>query len=149
MRDGSDVILRPIRPEDEPLMIKFHETISDRRLVRIYFTDYDCDMALIGERVNPDGGQKEITAVARLSRIYGTSDAEFTMLISDKHQSSGLGTQMFTRLIEIAKKEGMSRVIGSVLAENAAMRRTCEKLGFTSHVSPDPATMRVELKLSD
>ena len=91
MKDGTEVLIRPIRPEDEPLMVKFHETLSERsvylryfhlmnlpqrvaheRLTRICFIDYDREMALVAERRNPSSGENEILAVGRLTRILGT-----------------------------------------------------------------------------
>ena len=93
--DGTQVVLRPIRPEDEPLLVKFHGTLSERsvsfryfhamkltarvaheRLTRICFIDYDREMALVADRKNPETGEHEIRGVGRLSKIRGTDDAE-------------------------------------------------------------------------
>ena len=84
---GMEVLFRPIRPEDEPRMVKFHETLSDEsiylryfhmenlsarvaheRLIRKCFIDYDREMALVAERVEPDAGEHEIVAVGRLTK---------------------------------------------------------------------------------
>jgi acetyltransferase len=92
--DGSPVIVRPIRPEDEPLLVKFHETLSDRsvylrylhtmklsqrvaheRLTRICFIDYDREMALVVEKTDRDTGEKQILGVGRLQKLHGTKDA--------------------------------------------------------------------------
>src|SRR5215217_2223203 len=105
-RDGEPVTIRPIRPEDEPLMVEFHESLSEQsvymryfhmlgldqrtaheRLTRICFIDYDREMALVAERTDPETGEKEIMGVARLSRRGGVTDeAEFSVLISDRFQ---------------------------------------------------------------
>ena len=109
--DGTRVTLRPIRPADEPLMIKFHGTLSSRsvsfryfhamklstrvahdRLARICFIDYDREMVLVADRENRSTGEHEILGVGRLNKIPGTSDAEFAILISDQFQGMGLGT---------------------------------------------------------
>ena len=86
LQDGTPILVRPIRPEDELLMVKFHESLSEEsiymryfhmmnldrrtahdRLTRICFIDYDREMALVAERENPQTGEREILGVARLS----------------------------------------------------------------------------------
>src|SRR5262249_54959354 len=145
--DGTGLLLRPIRPEDEPLLVAFHETLSERsvalryfhamklsarvaheRLTRICFVDYDREMVLVAQR-QADGGRK-ILGVGRLSKMRGTDDAEFALLISDQFQRRGLGTALLERLVKIARDEGIRRIVGSILPENLGMRRICKKLGF-------------------
>src|SRR5690606_35482468 len=82
--DGTEVRIRPIRPEDEPLMVQFHEPLSEQsiymryfralnldqrttheRLTRICFIDYDREMALVATRRNPESGEREIIGVGR------------------------------------------------------------------------------------
>ena len=147
---GEDVVIRPIRPEDEPGMVKFHENISEQsvymryfremrldqrvqhdRLTRICFTDYDRDMALVVERPNAETGENEIIAAGRLSRLHGTNDAEFALLVSDACQGQGVGTEMLTHLLEIGRDEGVERVIAYMLGENRGMRVVCKRLGFS------------------
>ncbi len=102
-KDGTPIVIRPIRPEDEPLMVRFHESLSERsvymryfyalnldrrtaheRLTRICFIDYDREMALVAEARNPETGEPEILGVARLSRDHAVPDeAEFALLIND------------------------------------------------------------------
>ena len=122
-KDGGPVLIRPIRPEDEPLLVKFHETLSERsvslryfqalklsrrvahdRLTRICFIDYDREMALVVDRQEPWTGVHEILGVGRLSKIRGTDDAEFALLVSDEHQGRGFGTELLRRLIAIAPR---------------------------------------------
>ncbi len=140
--DGSEVVIRPIRPEDEPMIARFHEHLSERsvylryfhlmdlerrvshdRLLRICFNDYDRDIALVA--VHGDA----ILAVGRLRRIDAT-DAELAVLISDEYQGRGLGTELSRRLVEIARAEKMERVIAEILPENIHMQRVCRELGF-------------------
>ena len=148
--DGTTLLLRPIRPEDEPLLVAFHETLSERtvalryfhamklstrvaheRLTRICFVDYDREMVLVAERDAAEAvGGREILGVGRLSKLRGTGDAEFALLISDRFQRRGLGSELLGRLIGIARDEGIRRIVGSILPENLGMRRVCEKLGF-------------------
>src|SRR5262249_21691611 len=116
MKDGTQILIRPIRPEDEPMMIKFHESLSERsvyfryfhmmnlnqrtaheRLTRICFIDYNNEMALVAEHKNAETGKSEILAVGRLVKIQGTNEAEFAILITDKYQRCGLGKELLQR----------------------------------------------------
>lgn len=164
LRDGTPVTIRPIRPEDEPLMVKFHESLSQEsvylryfnlmklsrriaheRLTRICFIDYDREMALVAERQHPETGDREILAVARLSKLHGVPSAEFAMLVSDAYQCQGLGTELLKRLVQVGKEENLNYIQAEVLAENHAMQRVCEKAGFQLHRGGE--LVRVELKL--
>ncbi len=159
-KDGKPVIFRPIRPEDEPLMIKFHETLSDHsvylrylhpmmlsdrvaheRLSRICFIDYDREIALVAEGDDPQNGERCIMAVARLSKIHGTDDAEFTILVNDRFQERGLGREMIQRLLQIARDENLRRVVATISADNPVMQELCQRLGF--RLSPASADARV------
>jgi acetyltransferase len=146
---GIQTTFRPIRPEDEPLMVKFHETLSDRsvylrylhpmmlsqrvaheRLARICFVDYDREIALVAESEDTTTQEKRIMAVARLSRVHGTDDAQLTILVNDAFQGQGLGTEMVNRLLEIGRAEKIQRVLASISEENRGMQSLCQKLGF-------------------
>ena len=113
MKDGAEVIIRPIRPEDEPLMVKFHETLSERsvylryfhlmklsqrtaheRLTRICFIDYDREMALVAER-EWEAAEREVLAVGRLSKLHGRNEAELAAVAIDEAQHKGLGTELY------------------------------------------------------
>lgn len=148
--EGTDVRIRPIRPEDEPMMVKFHESLSEQsvymryfralnldqrtaheRLTRICFIDYDREMALVATRTNPDTGEREIMGVGRLSRLTNPEEAEFALLVSDRFQGQGLGTQLLQRLLVIGRQEGINVVMAYMLPENRGMRRIAENLGFS------------------
>ncbi len=166
MKNGTEVTIRPIRPEDEPLMAKFHEPLSERsvtlryfypmklsqrieheRLSRISFIDYDREMALVAEKRNPDGSESEIIAAGRLIKLVGTQDAEFAILVSDVYQGSGLGTEMLRRLLDIGRLEGVKRIFGSILNDNVNMLRVTERLGFKLEGLPKDGVMRVGIEL--
>jgi acetyltransferase len=148
LRDGSDVVIRPIRPEDEPMIRAFHYTLSEHsvyyryfnalkldqriahdRLARICFIDYDREMALVVERT-AETGEPEIIAVGRLSQLHGVKSAEFSMTISDAWQRHGLGTELLRRLIRIGRDEGLERISADILADNRGMRAVAKKVGF-------------------
>jgi len=148
MKDGTEVLIRPIRPEDEPLLVKFHEGLSERsvymrffhpmklsqrvaheRLTRICFNDYDREIALVADHKTATG-EHEILGVVRYAKLAGTSEAEFSILISDQYQDRGLGTEMMTRLLQVARDEKITRISADILTENHPMQHVCEKLGF-------------------
>ena len=155
----TEVLIRPIRPEDEPMMARFHATLSERsvylryfhmlpldaridheRLTRICFIDYDREMVLVAKR------EQEILAVGRLIRAEHENAAEFAVLISDEFQGHGLGTEMLKRLIEIARADGLDRVIADILGENRQMIEICKLLGFRLEYSGE-GVVRAELDL--
>jgi acetyltransferase len=125
---GEPLTIRPIRPEDEPLMVAFHQGLSEQsvymrfaglmgvdqrvahqRLSRICFNDYDRELALVAEREHE--GKPEIAAVVRLLKLYGTEDGEFALLVHDDYQGQGIGSYLLSRIIEIGRKEGLKRIV--------------------------------------
>ena len=68
--------------------------------------------------------------VGRLSKIRGTSEAEFALVVSDRFQGLGLGTELLSRLLQVGRDENINRIFGDILPENIEMQRICEKLGF-------------------
>jgi acetyltransferase len=149
LRDGSAVMIRPIAPEDEPLLVKFHETLSEQsiylrylqtlklstrvaheRLARLCFIDYDRELALVAETAREADGGRAVIAVGRLIKQHGAAEGEFAMLVADRYQRAGLGTEMLRRLLQAARDEKLRRVTADILPENTAMQRVCEKAGF-------------------
>lgn len=149
LKDGTPVVFRPIRPEDEPLIVKFHESLSENtvylrylhqinlsqrvahtRLVRYCFIDYDREMALVAEIKNPKTGEREIIAIGRLTKLYDSKEAEFAIIVSDAYQGHGLGTALLSRLVEVGRKEGIKRIFAEMLPENTGMKTVSEKVGF-------------------
>ena len=149
LKNKAAVTIRPIKPEDEPLMVKFHETLSEEsvynryfsalklsqrvahdRLTRICFNDYDREIALVTELKVAKGEDRKVLGVGRLSKQHGGNEAEFAVLVSDEWQRQGLGTELLRRLVEIGRDEKLTRISGMVLADNHAMQHICTKLGF-------------------
>jgi acetyltransferase len=166
MKDGTKITIRPIRPEDEPLMVKFHETLSDRsvylryfcslslsrrvaheRLLRICFGDYDREMALVAERTDPATGERQIMAVGRMNRLHAGNEAEVAVLVSDQFQQLGLGHELLRRVIEVARDEKLSRVSAEMLTDNVAMQIIMKRLGFGVRASEDLTSVRAFLDL--
>jgi acetyltransferase len=160
-RNGSVVTIRPIRPEDEPAMVHFHETLSERsvymryfhhmrlsqrvaheRLTRICFVDYDREMILVAETAD-----REIVAAGRLSRTHGTNDAEFAVLVSDPWQDQGLGTELIHTVVEVARKEKVGRIWGHILSENRSMQELARQSGFELRYSVEEGVVEASLLL--
>ena len=156
-------------------IMKLSQRVAHERLSHLCFIDYDREMALVAETVNGEGaglasgdgirgdGRAEqhemgpegssaagqIVAVGRLTKIGGTNEAEFALLVSDAHQGKGLGTELLRRLVEIGKNERLDRITADVLRENLGMRIVSERVGFRA-VSTDPGdpTLKVVRELS-
>ncbi len=157
MKDGSEVAIRPIRPEDEPGMVNFHATLSERsvylryfrlmnlsqrvaheRLTRICFIDYDREMALVAE------WEGAILAVARLTRVPGSNDAEVAVLVSDRFHGRGLGKELLSRLVMVGRDEKLRALTADILPDNRDVMRICEKLGFTLRHSLEDEVVKAE-----
>lgn len=89
----------------------------------------------------------QIIAVGRLSKVHGTHDAEFAIVISDAFQRQGLGAEIARRLVRIARNEKIGRVLAYYLPENHAMRSICSKLGMRtiSGVCDSPVIAALDL----
>jgi acetyltransferase len=166
MKDGNQVTIRPIRPEDEPLMVKLHETLSDRsvylryfcslslsrriaheRLLKICFGDYDREMALVAETIDPATGERRIIAVGRMSKLHGRNEAEVAVLVSDQYQKLGLGNELLRRVVEVARDEKLSQVSAEMLPDNIAMQAIMRHLGFRVRATEDLTSIRAFLDL--
>jgi acetyltransferase len=166
LNDGTPITIRPIRPEDEPLMVAFHQTLSEEsvylryfaplglsqrvaheRLIRICFTDYDREIGLVAEQHDRADGGHEIIAVGRLMKVHGSDAAEFALLVSDRFQRRGLGTELLRRLLDVGCEEKLGRIVAEILPENTRMLRICQRLGFQlKHTLDGP--VKAELALS-
>ncbi|MCL4254637.1 MAG: GNAT family N-acetyltransferase, partial [Anaerolineae bacterium] len=159
--DGTALTIRPIRPEDEPLMIKFHETLSERtvymrfftpfqlqeriaheRLSKICFIDYAREMIFVATRKHPKSHETEIMATMRLTPDPD-GDLEFGLLVSDKFQGQGLGKQLLQHAIDFAKQEGYPSIFGVILPENTNMLHLAQELGFTMNTMDDKSVVAV------
>jgi acetyltransferase len=148
-KDNSQVTFRPILPEDEGLLAKFHAILSDRtvfmrylqpmmlqervvheRLARLCHCDYDREIALVAESKNGNE-ERNILGITRLSKVHGTNEARLALLVGDPYQGIGLGNELVRRSIEVAKSEHLSQLTSTLTADNQAMLHIFQKLGFT------------------
>lgn len=161
LKNGTKVVLRPIRSEDESLIVDFHRELSEdsvrqryfefmsldervahERLIRICFTDYDREWTTVAEVDFPKG--KRIIGVGRLFRVPGTCYARFTMIIVDNYHNLGLGTQLLEHLISIAKQENIEMIDARILTENTGMIKICKCAGFVISPDKDPYVTRAQ-----
>jgi acetyltransferase len=166
LKDGTPVTIRPIRPEDEPIMVRFHETLSERsvyfryfhpirlnarvaheRLTRMCFIDYSREMALVVVRTDREAHREDLLGVGRLIRVHGTRDAEFAILISDQWQGHGIGTELLARLVQIGREEKLERIVADILPDNTEMQRVCEKIGFKQEYSAAEGVVKAAIDL--
>jgi len=143
LKSGETVIVRPIRPEDEPMVIRFHEelsqetvraryfeelTFSERtshhRMIRICHSDYDREILLVAIL------KDEIIAAARLKKIPLSKIADFKLVIIDRMQGQGLGTALLKKSLEVAKEEGIKTIETQILRDNTAMEKLLKRAGF-------------------
>jgi acetyltransferase len=166
LKDGNVVTIRPIRPEDEPAMVRFHQTLSERsvylrffhmmnleqrtkheRLMRTCFIDYDREMALVAERRNPETGEPEILGVSRLTKLHGAEGAEVAVVVSDQWHGRGLGKELMARLLIVAADDKVPSLTANIMPDNRDMLRVFEKLGFSLKHSMEDELVRAEFKL--
>ena len=150
LRDGREIRLRPIRPEDAPTlqqlflgltpddrrkrMFSSMSELPDELAARLTQIDYDREMVLVAlDPENPElfwGG-------ARIAADADNRRAEYSVTIRSDKQGLGLGRICFERVLDYAKSRGIEEVWGSVLAENEGMLGLAERLGFTRRRDPD------------
>jgi acetyltransferase len=168
MKNGEEISIRPIRPDDEPLMVNFHKILSEKsvylryfhmenlsarvaheRLVRKCFIDYNKEMALVADRTLLQTGEHEILAVGRLSKMPAGARAEVAVLVSDRYQRQGLGGELVRCLIKVARDEKLHQIIANILPENLGMRALANRFGFKIRPSNDPTMLTAVLELSE
>ena len=175
LRDGRSFLLRPIRPEDEPLIqdMLAHSTEDDIRLrfftplkqlthevaARMSQIDYHREMGLVAEGPTPPGESpvgpgtpngKSLFGVVRISADPDNEKAEYAVMVRSDMKGLGLGYLLMSEIIDYARERGIQQVFGEVLRENTTMLKMCEELGFKRTNDPDdPGVVQVEVKLSD
>ena len=149
LRDGTKILVRPVRPEDEPLYGPFFAAVTQQDLrlrffapvkefghtfiVRFTQIDYARAMAFIA--LEESSGN--MLGVVRLHADANYERGEYAILVRSDLKGRGLGYLLMQMIIEYARAEGLKTVEGQVLAENTAMLAMCRELGFS--ISPDPS----------
>jgi len=151
MADGTNITIRPIRPEDAQLTMEFvnalssetkylryhqsFQALSHEMLVRFTQIDYDREMAFVA--VTQIEGREIEMGVTRYTVNPDGESSEFAIVVADRWQNRGVGTQLLSTLMHAAKERGLKRMEGAVLNHNQAMRSLGERLGFQVAHSPD------------
>jgi acetyltransferase len=145
---GTPIVIRPIRPEDEPALVRFHATLSDatvrarygtdialaertahERLTRICFVDYDREIALVAEVPLAQG--TAVAGVARLSRVHASDEQELSLVVADAWQRHGIGRELLNSAIAVARAERAHQIVARLSPENGPMRSLLAEAGFS------------------
>ncbi len=163
---GARIVVRPIRPDDEAMMVRFHEGLSDRSVYLRYFhmmtlarrtaharlsgvcvVDFDREFVLVADGHDEAGRAPAILGVARLQRIGEGGEAEFAVVVADRFQGVGVGGALMCQVITMARGEGVSRLRADILSENGPMRRLCARVGIPVRPTSDPQVVEADLAL--
>jgi len=166
LSDGTNVVIRPIRPEDAELEQEFMRSLSEESryfrfmnsiqeltqtmLVKFTQLDYSREIALIAvaETHTRSTGRHEIElGVARYSTNPDGESCEFAIVIADDMHGKGLGSKLMTALMDAARQRGLKVIQGEVLSQNAHMLSLMKKLGFSIKTSQDDDSIRIVSKL--
>ncbi|MCB0661265.1 MAG: bifunctional acetate--CoA ligase family protein/GNAT family N-acetyltransferase [Saprospiraceae bacterium] len=161
VKDGKQVTLRPIKPEDEPEILELFKSLSRQSIYFRFFSyvpkvthdmltrftqiDYDREMAIVAEI--QEEGKKKLSAVVRIVQDTLDNQAEFAIVVGDPWQGTGLGNMMMDYILDIAKKMELKKVYANVLKSNKAMVHMFKKRGFKL-VSQDFDTLFAEMELA-
>jgi acetyltransferase len=157
--DGTPILIRPIRPEDEPAVIAFHRGLSEEtvvsrygvnrpleeriarsRMTRICFADYDRQFALVAITDAQDEADREIIAMSRQTRLHASDDRYLTMVVADAWQRQGIGARLVHAQVAVAKGEGVDHLISEIQPGTIGIRELLENEGFTIEEDADGVT---------
>jgi acetyltransferase len=155
LADGTDLVVRPIRPEDAEIEARFVRDLSPEAkyfrfmqsvreltpemLIRFTQIDYDRELALIA--VVQEHGKDVQIGVTRYGTNPDGESCEFAIVVADEWQNRGIGTRLLALLMEAARAKGFKTMEGEVLAENIPMLNLVRRLGFTLRQEPDSPTV--------
>ncbi len=144
LKNGQEVLLRPIKPEDEPMWLEWFQSLSEESIryrffqmlkdtphevrVRYCNVDYDREVAMVAEVV--ENGKRKILGVSRLSIESDGKHGEMAFIVSDYWQGLGLGTKLVDYTLDIAKEKGVESVYAIMLQDNYRALSLTKKMGF-------------------
>jgi len=162
LRDGRTVLLRPIKPEDEPLWLEMFQNFSKESIryrffniieytphevrVRYCNIDYDREIAIVAELT--EDGQRKILGVVRVPIEPDKKTGEIAVIVADPWQGLGLGSKMFDHMIEICKDKKLETIYGYMLSDNQRAINLMKKMGFTTKYLDD-GTVKGTLNLKE
>jgi acetyltransferase len=160
-KGGLELLIRPIKPEDAPLLVDLFNTLSKQSIYYRFFSplkslppdmlarftqlDYDRDMALVAfDKTHPE---EKMLGVARFVGHPGKENGEIAVAVGDPWQGKGVGVVLMKRLMMIAKEQGMASLGGPVLEENTHMLALARKLGFGVSRLPGEGAYEIKMDL--
>jgi acetyltransferase len=162
LKNGQDVLLRPIKPEDEPMWLEMFQSLSEESIryrffqmlkdtphevrVRYCNVDYDREIAIVAELV--EGGKRKLLGVSRVSIEPDGKGGEMAFIVVDKWQNQGLGTQMVDYVLDIATSMGVEGVYAIMLPDNYRALSLTKKMGFDIEYLSD-GTVKGTLNLNE
>ncbi|MBX3070564.1 MAG: GNAT family N-acetyltransferase [Thermomicrobiales bacterium] len=162
INDGRNLPVRPVRPEDAPLLQDFHRGHSARTLYQRFFGHYPELSDSMAERFATVDGHdrlalvatdplddRKLVGVVRLDRDTGTTSAEYAAIVTDAWQGMGVGHGLTVHLLNDARDQGIDRVYALVLAGNQPMLALLKGLGLPWRTSMGNGYERVEIELDE
>ncbi len=159
LKEGTPYTIRPIKPEDEPLMAELFSTFSEQTIINRFFqlkkslthdelarycqVDYDREIALVAVLESQD--RERIIGVCRLTIMPDGENAELAVVIGDPWQGHGIGKALMAKTIEVAREKGLKNIWMDVLRDNNPMKGLARKFGFKLAESEDPDILRFVL----
>lgn len=165
LRDGSEMFVRPVRPEDEPALhdlvdrsspddirLRFFaplKRLSHSLAARLTQIDYEREMSMVAQPVDADH-QDAIYGIVRIAGDPNLERAEYAVMVRSDQKGRGIGYMLMSQIIDYARRKGYHEIFGDVLAENTTMLKMCHELRFTITPVPDDLKLRrVHLRLDD
>lgn len=166
LKDGTQVTIRPIRAEDESMMVRLHHHLSEdtvynryfsflkleqriahERLARLCFIDYDREMALVAEHTDAKTRTREIIGVGRLVKQRRENSGEFAVLVDDRWQGRGLGSLLLGLVVQVGRDDHLDCVTGEILPDNIAMKNVARHVGFKLRQPSGEGVIRAVIEL--
>lgn len=160
-KEGKGLYIRPIRPEDAPLMVELFSSLSPhsiylrffshlrqlphKMLARLTQIDYDREIALVA--IDDSNSREKMLGTARCIIGMNRKEAEFSIIVGDPWQGKGIGAELLKRCLRIAKARGIEKVMGLVLAENTQMLALGRKLKFVVKRIPGESDYELTIDL--
>ncbi|MFX1520536.1 MAG: GNAT family N-acetyltransferase [Promethearchaeota archaeon] len=158
-KTGLEVLLRPVKISDEPLLKDFFYSLTDKSLYRRFSSartdmpherlqefviiDYTKEMVIMAVKEHEE--KEEILGLGQYGINEGTRTAEIAFVVKDDYQRKGIGTELLTYLTQLAKKQGLLGFTAEVLVENRPMLRLFEKMGFDIEKRSEAGVYELEM----
>ena len=167
LRDGTSVLLRPVRPTDESLLLIFHQRLlantateedtphfywqyqnvyePSERITCLCFVDYDREIVLVAECPNPQTGLPEIRGVGRLRKLPVETTGQLTLMMNESDCDRGLDMALLQQLIHVGRQEGLHTLQVNI-GDNPALSALCLKAGLAMKRSQTETTALLSIK---